>query len=63
MVQLFQLMAVEQPGNFIVRTNQNKEDVPRQYHHYLLVTDNEGYLERITLLTECTLKAIQPSRY
>ena len=28
------------------------DNISRQYHHYSLFTDNEGYVERITLMTE-----------
>ena len=30
----------------------NLDDVTKQYHHYSLFTDSEGYVERVTSMSE-----------
>jgi hypothetical protein len=39
-------------SNWDVPSYNNLDDITRQYHHYSLFTDNEGYIERITMMSE-----------
>ena len=38
--------------NYEVPSYNDLDNISRQYHHYSLFTDNEGYVKRITLMSE-----------
>ena len=38
--------------NWEVPSYNDLDNISRQYHHYSLFTDNEGYVKRITLMSE-----------